>query len=106
MYEFFKAPRRGEVYNMGGGVYSNCSMLEAIHQCQEITSRQLNWVYNPTNRIGDHIWYVSDLRKFISHYPDWKIHYNVSAILNDIYTKNHERWQRESSESKHNGEGQ
>jgi CDP-paratose 2-epimerase len=106
MYEFFKAPRKGEVYNMGGGVYSNCSMREAIYQCQEITGRELNWVYNPTNRIGDHIWYVSDLRKFISHYPGWKILYNIPAILNDIYIKNLERWQRESNEFKPNEEEQ
>lgn len=98
MYEFYNAPRSGEVYNMGGGVYSNCSMLEAIQLCQEITGGNVNWSYNPSNRIGDHIWYISDLRKFMGHYPGWKIRYNIPAILNDIYTKNYDRWQLESSE--------
>ena len=97
MFEFYKAPRSGEVYNMGGGIYSNCSMLEAIRQCEEITGREMNWIYNDTNRIGDHIWYVSDLRKFMSHYPGWKIRYDIPAILNDIYEKNRIRWQQESN---------
>jgi CDP-paratose 2-epimerase len=94
-YEFFKNPRSGEVYNMGGGRFSNCSMLEAIQLCQEITARQVNWTYSEKNRIGDHIWYISDLDKFKSHYPDWHMVYDVPAILKEIYELNRHRWQAE-----------
>ena len=57
---FFRAPRVGEVYNMGGGRFSNCSMLEAIEMCEEIAGEQMSWTYSETNRIGDHIWWISD----------------------------------------------
>jgi CDP-paratose 2-epimerase len=91
-YEFFKAPRRGEVYNIGGGRYSNCSMLEAIQMCQEIARRELDWRYVEQNLIGDHIWWIGDNGKFISHYPNWQLTYNVPAILQEIYEQNLERW--------------
>jgi CDP-paratose 2-epimerase len=94
--EFWKAPRAGgDVYNLGGGLFSNCSMLEAIEKCETIAGRTLQWTYTPTNRIGDHIWYVSDLRKFRSHYPGWEQKYSIDALLQDIYDHNVERWERE-----------
>lgn len=94
-YEFFKAPRVGEVYNTGGGRYSNCSMLEAINICQGIVDRDLKWTYSEQNRVGDHIWWISDNSKFIKHYPNWKLQYNVSQILQEIYNFNHDRWKKE-----------
>jgi CDP-paratose 2-epimerase len=94
--EFWKAPRAGgHVYNLGGGRFSNCSMLEAIEKCERIAGRKLEWVYQPMNRIGDHIWYISDLRKFQTDYPGWKQQYNLDALLQDIYDHNVERWARE-----------
>ncbi|MDX2225859.1 MAG: NAD-dependent epimerase/dehydratase family protein [Verrucomicrobiae bacterium] len=89
---FFKAPRSGEVYNMGGGRGSNCSMLEAIEKGEKIAGRPLRWAYREENRIGDHIWYVSSLSKFKSHYPEWKQRYSIDGILKDIFEKNRERW--------------
>lgn len=80
---------------MGGGRYSNCSILEAIEVCQEITGKELEWTYSEQNRIGDHIWYISSLEKFMSHYPEWKIRYDVQAILSAIYDQNKERWLKE-----------
>lgn len=94
-YEFVKAPKSGQVYNMGGGRYSNCSMLEAIQMCETIAERQFNWTYAEENRMGDHIWWISDNGKFASHYPDWKMKYNVQQILQEIYDCNHERWLKE-----------
>jgi CDP-paratose 2-epimerase len=91
-YEFFKAPRVGEVYNIGGGRYSNCSMLEAIDLCQQIAGKKLQWTYTEQNRTGDHIWWISDLGKFRNHYPAWQLQYNVPAILQEIYEQNLERW--------------
>ncbi|MDQ2099908.1 MAG: NAD-dependent epimerase/dehydratase family protein [Tychonema bourrellyi B0820] len=94
-YEFVKAPRSAQVYNMGGGRYSNCSMLEAIQMCETIAEREFNWTYAEDNRMGDHIWWISDNGKFASHYPDWKMKYNVKQILQEIYECNRERWLKE-----------
>ena len=89
---FYRAPRAGEVYNIGGGRFSNCSMLEAIELCEEVAGRRLEWSYVEDNRVGDHIWYVSDLRKFQAHYPDWRLRYDVPAILEDIHDRAGARW--------------
>jgi CDP-paratose 2-epimerase len=94
-YEFFKAPRVGEVYNIGGGRFSNCSMLEAIQMCEGITGRKMNWTYTDKNRIGDHIWYISDLARFKNHYPAWQLKYDVPTILMEMFEDNRERWQKE-----------
>ena len=83
--EFVRAPRVGEVYNIGGSRHSNCSMLEAIELCEEISEKKLNWQYEETNRIGDHIWWISDVRKFQEHYPAWKFRYGLRDILDEIY---------------------
>jgi CDP-paratose 2-epimerase len=84
-WHFFEAPRAGEVYNIGGGRYCNCSMLEAIEKCQSLTGRDLRWSYSETNRTGDHIWWISDIRRFRTHYPGWSIHYDIDAILCEIF---------------------
>jgi CDP-paratose 2-epimerase len=90
--EFFKNPQSGEVYNMGGGRYSNCSMVEAITLCEQISGNQLDWNYVEQNRQGDHIWWISDLSRFQKHYPSWRQKYDVPAILREIYEMNVERW--------------
>jgi CDP-paratose 2-epimerase len=84
-WEFFQAPRSGEVYNIGGSRHSNCSMLEAIDLCEQISGRKLKWTYVEDNRIGDHIWWVSDVRKFQNHYPKWKFQYGLQEILKEIH---------------------
>ena len=92
--EVYKAPREAEVYNIGGGRYSNCSVLEAIQTSQEISGETLEWSYSDENRVGDHIWWIGDNGKFASHYPDWEQAYNVERILQEIYDFNQERWAR------------
>jgi CDP-paratose 2-epimerase len=94
-YHFFKAPRAGEVYNIGGGRASNCSMLEAIDLSQEIANRDLNWGYSERNRTGDHIWWISANDKFMQQYPNWQLEYDVTRILKEIYEANRDRWRRE-----------
>jgi CDP-paratose 2-epimerase len=84
-WQFFLQPRSGEVYNMGGSRHSNCSMLEAIDLCEAISGRKLQWTYEENNRIGDHIWWISDVRKFQSHYPGWKFRYGLREILEEIH---------------------
>jgi CDP-paratose 2-epimerase len=89
---FFRTPRSGEVYNIGGSRYSNCSMLEAIQLCEEITGTPLQWTYREQNRTGDHIWWISDVAKFQRHYPSWQLTYDVPRILREIYEYNAHRW--------------
>jgi CDP-paratose 2-epimerase len=94
-HEFFKKPRQGEVYNIGGGRFSNCSMLEAIEICERLSGKPLNSRYVDENRRGDHIWWISDLSHFQEHYPEWRPQYNVPQILAEIFEFNKERWRRE-----------
>lgn len=83
---FFRNPRGGgEVYNIGGSRHSNCSVLEAIELCEEISDRPMNYGYDDNNRSGDHIWYISDVSKFRRHYPEWNFQYDLRQILEDIY---------------------
>jgi CDP-paratose 2-epimerase len=89
---FYRSPRIAEVYNIGGGRFSNCSMIEAIQQCERIAEKKLNWSYVETNRIGDHIWWISDIRKFKTHYPQWSLTYSIEDILEEIFNQNVSRW--------------
>lgn len=82
--EFAANPRPGEVYNLGGGRQNSVSMLEAIARIHQMTGKKLNWRYVDENRKGDHICYISDLRKFRSHYPNWKITRGLDAIFQEI----------------------
>jgi CDP-paratose 2-epimerase len=93
--EFFRNPKCGEVYNMGGGRYSNCSMVEAIVLSEEITGKPLKCRYIEENRRGDHIWWISDLSHFQEHYPGWRPQRDVPGILREIYELNVERWSRQ-----------
>jgi CDP-paratose 2-epimerase len=91
--QFQRAPRSAAVYNMGGGRRSNCSMLEAIALCERISGRELRWELSDEARKGDHRWWISDLAPFEADYPDWRMEYDVEAILREIYEQNVERWQ-------------
>jgi CDP-paratose 2-epimerase len=89
---FRQAPRTAAVYNIGGGRESNCSMLEAIELCQQITGQELQWELSDQNRIGDHRWWISDLAEFQADYPEWRITYDVEAVLQEIHDQNANRW--------------
>ncbi|TAE88083.1 MAG: NAD-dependent epimerase/dehydratase family protein [Bacteroidetes bacterium] len=84
-WHFYQNPKQGEVYNVGGGRFSNCSMIEAINLCQTITGKAMNITYSEDNRIGDHIWWISDVNKFKAHYPGWHWQYQVQDILQEIF---------------------
>jgi CDP-paratose 2-epimerase len=83
-WNFYKNPRPGEAYNMGGSRHSNISMLEAIRMIKEISGHELSYAISDEARVGDHIWYVSDVRKFQEHYPDWKYEYDIRRILSEM----------------------
>lgn len=90
---FFRDPRVGEVYNLGGGPESNVSVLEAVELAQEITGKKMSVEHTGKNRMGDHIWYVSALTKLKAHYPDWRLSYgSVEEIAEEIYEFNKTRW--------------
>jgi CDP-paratose 2-epimerase len=84
-WEFFLHPRSGEVYNLGGSRHAHCSVLEAIQLCEQISQRTLTWSYVNDPRRGDHQWYISDVRRFQSHYTGWRYRYGLRDILEDIY---------------------
>ncbi len=88
-WEFYQNPRQGEVYNIGGSRHSNVSMMEAIEKIEQAFGRKGNIDYSEQNRIGDHIWYVSDVSKFQKHYPKWQYKYNIDDIIEEICTFGH-----------------
>ncbi|HYW69803.1 MAG TPA: NAD-dependent epimerase/dehydratase family protein [Pyrinomonadaceae bacterium] len=81
--EFYQNPRPGEVYNIGGGRDNSASVLECIDLIEQLIDRKISWTYVEQNRIGDHICYISDLRKLRSHFPNW----NLTRSLTDICTE-------------------
>jgi CDP-paratose 2-epimerase len=83
-WHFFEKPRAGAVYNIGGSRHSNCSMLEAIETAEKFAGRKLDYTYVDEARAGDHIWWVSDVRKFQLDYPEWKFRYGIEDILREI----------------------
>ena len=91
-HAYHQAPKQAAVYNLGGGRESNVSMLEAIELCQQIAGRQLDYILTDEARIGDHLWYVSDMSAFQCEYPSWGLTFGIGDVLQDIYEANAERW--------------
>lgn len=83
-WEFYQQPRSAAVYNLGGGRFANCSMLEAIRAGEARVGRKLQYRYVEENRAGDHIWYVSDTSAFRRDYPGWRPQYNMDAIFDAV----------------------
>jgi len=83
-YEVYKKPRSGQVYNIGGSRHSNISILEAIKKIEGILGVKARVHYQDDARIGDHIWYISDVTKFQTHYPSWQYTFDGDAILEDL----------------------
>ena len=83
-WNYFKKPKIGEVYNIGGGRKSNCSVIEALDYVELITKKRVRRIYQKDNRVGDHIWYVSNTAKFKKHFPLWKQRYNTKRIIEEL----------------------
>jgi CDP-paratose 2-epimerase len=83
-WNYFKKPRRGEIYNIGGGRKSNCSLIEALNYVETLGNVKVKKIYKKDNRVGDHIWYISDIRKFKKHYPEWKQKYDTKKIIKEL----------------------
>jgi len=83
-WEFYKKPRNGQIYNMGGGRYSNCSIIEALDLVEVYTKTKIKKKILKLPRVGDHIWYISDTSKFKKHYPNWKQKYDTKKIIEEL----------------------
>jgi CDP-paratose 2-epimerase len=90
MAAFVEAPRRGEVYNLGGGKPNSTSILEAFTLTESFTGRPQVYTYVEQNRAGDHICYYSDLRKIRNHFPAWDVTQSLAETIRQIV----ESWQR------------
>ncbi len=84
-WHYHQNPRPGEVYNAGGGRHSNCSLLEAVAIAEEISGNRMKLNYVDENRSGDHIWWISDVRKFRAHYPKWEYTRSIREIMAEIH---------------------
>jgi CDP-paratose 2-epimerase len=82
--EFFMNPRPGEVYNVGGGRENSMSILEAFDRIEQATGKKVRWEYRDEARKGDHICYISDLRKIRAHFPNWTLTYGLDQILQEL----------------------
>ncbi|GLQ57997.1 NAD-dependent epimerase/dehydratase family protein [Devosia nitrariae] len=98
IWSFLQNPSVARVYNIGGGRFANCSMLEAIAICENLCGRKLNYSYVPDERIGDHRWWISDMSRFMDDYPSFRINWTIEDILADILAAGADRWDREPAE--------
>ena len=80
----FKHPSKGKIYNIGGGRYSNCSILEALGIVEKSLNIEIKKQYVKKPRIGDHIWYITNNNKFKKDYPNWKQVYNSKKIIEEL----------------------
>ncbi|MBI5428074.1 MAG: NAD-dependent epimerase/dehydratase family protein [Nitrospinae bacterium] len=85
LYHFYRKPGAAKVYNLGGSRFSNCSILEAISTCEKICGRKMTWKYVDAPRKGDHIWWISDVRRFKNDYPEWDYQYSLDKIFQEIH---------------------
>lgn len=83
-YNFYLNPKSGEVYNIGGARFANVSILEAIKKIENISGMEAKIEYVDQNRVGDHIWYISDVSKFQKDHPGWNYTYDIDATIEDI----------------------
>ncbi len=83
-WNYFKKPKVGEIYNIGGGRKSNCSVIEALNYVELFANIKIKRIYQKANRVGDHIWYITDIKKFRRHYPNWKQKYGTKKIIEEL----------------------
>jgi CDP-paratose 2-epimerase len=94
---FFRNPRCGEVYNLGGGRQNSLSILETIAILDDMGFK-MEYIYQEQHRIGDHICYISDLTKLRGHFPTWTLEYDVPSMVYELAerytTQAFARWRR------------
>ncbi|HQU86240.1 MAG TPA: NAD-dependent epimerase/dehydratase family protein [Pyrinomonadaceae bacterium] len=95
-WEFYQNPKAGAVYNIGGSRHSNCSVIEAIEIAEEFAGKKLSYSLSEQNREGDHIWWISDVRKFQNDFPNWKYEHDLRSILKEIVEATQEKYTSET----------
>ena len=83
-WEYYKKPKIGQIYNAGGGRYSNCSIIEALNLVEKYSRIKIKKKFLKNNRTGDHIWYISSMKKFKKDYPKWKQKYSTQKIIKQL----------------------
>jgi CDP-paratose 2-epimerase len=91
-WHFFQAPKAGAVYNMGGSRHANCSVLEAIDLIAELSGHKVSYTLSDEARSGDHIWWISDVRRFQRDYPAWAYTFDLRATLREMIDVASERY--------------
>lgn len=94
VWAFAQNPAPARVYNIGGGRFANCSMLEAITLCEKASGRKLDWTYREEPRVGDHIWWLSDMSRFFADYSGFRLSMDLDAIIADILDQGRTRWRQ------------
>ena len=92
LWHYASDPKPARVYNIGGSRFANCSMIEAIEMCEQIAGKSLNHSYSDQNRVGDHIWWISDISAFQADYPDYALKFDIISTLQDIHDAGKSRW--------------
>jgi CDP-paratose 2-epimerase len=91
-WQFYRNPKPGAVYNMGGSRFSNCSVLEAISLISELSGEEIACSLSEDARSGDHIWWISDVRRFQRDFPGWSYAYGLRATLCEMIAAARERY--------------
>jgi CDP-paratose 2-epimerase len=94
-WHFYKNPKAGAVYNIGGSRHSNCSVLEAIEIAERKAGKPLFYTVSDQAREGDHIWWVSDVNRFKNDYPEWNYQYDLETIIEEIVEATEEKQREE-----------
>lgn len=85
VHAFYENPRRGEVYNIGGGRSNSTSILEAFDSISALSGKPMRWEYDEKHRAADHICYISDLSKAKAHYPGWGVSKGLEQIFVELF---------------------
>jgi CDP-paratose 2-epimerase len=94
-WQFVANPKSAAVYNIGGGRTASCSVLEAIHSCEKIADRGLDWQYSDASRLGDHMWWITDTSAFRDAHPNWSPRYSLPEIFEDLHDQGKARWRND-----------
>ena len=92
LWRFAQDPKPARVYNIGGARFANCSIIEAIELCEDIARRKLDVTYSDQNRVGDHLWWISDISAFQADYPDYRLTYDLRTTMSEIHEMGSRRW--------------
>ena len=91
-WHFHQAPRPGAVYNMGGSRRANCSVLEAISLIEQLSGLEINYTISDAAREADHIWWISDVRRFEQDYPTWQCAFDLRTTLAEMIAAARDRY--------------